>query len=102
MMLQLREDRVNDRGAVVFRRGDRVEAKPTHAGDTYAVRHQGGRWHRVDARALEPVDDVDLPEPEAVPALVPESLLDEDVYALPFAVAVVVILAAVLVMVVTS
>ena len=97
-MLQLREDRVNDRGAVVFRRGDRVEAKPTHAGDTYAVRHPKGSWHRVDARALEPVDDVDLPEPEAVPALVSESLLNEDVYALPFSVAAVVTLVVALVM----
>jgi hypothetical protein len=92
MMLQLREDRVDTSGAIVLRRGQRVEAKPLRRRcGVYAVK-AGGRLLKVDADALEPVDDLDLPDPEPVPIAVllrevaSERGSVEDSRALPFAV----------------
>ena len=65
MVLQMREDRVDDTGAVVLRKGQRVTAKPTPRLGYYRVCADGPPY-RVPVSAVEPVDDLDLPEPEPV------------------------------------
>lgn len=85
MVLQMREDRTDDTGATVLRKGQRVDAKPTGRVGYYQVRGDGPPY-RVPVSVLEPVDDLDLPDPEPLAVTVPPALLDKDPHAWPFAV----------------